>query len=64
MPRLLEFTDDDFAEAAQTRRVLRGQRDLVFLGDDLGDASLEIEPGGQFLARLIQGIINFLRVHF
>ena len=33
-------------------------------GRDFGDAPLEIEASRQFLARLIQGVINLLRVHF
>jgi hypothetical protein len=61
---LAQLPDDDFSQPAQPRSVLSRQRDLLLLRDDFRDASLEIEAGRQFLTRLIQGIINLLRVHF
>ena len=49
---------------SQPRCILGRESDLVFLRYDFGDAPLEIEARRQFLARLIERIINFLRVHF
>lgn len=61
---LAELADDNLAQPTEPRRVFGRERDLFFLGHDFRDAPLEIEARCQFLARLVQGIINFLRVHF
>ena len=61
---LAQFPNDDLAQTSQPGRIFGRESDLVFLRQDFRDAPLEIKPRRQFLARLIERIINFLRVHF
>src|ERR1700730_9384641 len=46
------------------RSVVGGENDLFFFVNDLGLGVFQIEAGGQFFARLIEGVVDFLLVHF
>ena len=59
-----QFADNNLPQPAQTRRVFSRERDLVLFVKNFGDASLEIEPCGQFFARLIKRIIDLLIFYF
>jgi hypothetical protein len=43
--------------------VASSQYDFVFFGENFGQCALEIETGGKLFARLIERVINFLRVN-
>ncbi len=63
-PRLLNLPMTISRRPSQAGGVFGRERDLVFLRHDFRDAPLEIKASRQFLARLIERVINFLRVHF
>ena len=61
---LRQLPDHNFAQAAQSRRVLSRECDLVFLVENFRDASLEIETSREFFARLIERVIDLLIFYF
>ena len=44
--------------------VLGSERDFVFFGENFSRYALEIETGGELFARLINRVVEFLRVYF
>jgi predicted dehydrogenase len=54
--------DDDLLDRLQFERVLGAEFDLVLLEHDLRRAALEVEPAGQFLLRLVDGVLDLHRV--
>jgi hypothetical protein len=59
-----EFADHDFAQPTESVGVFGGEQDLVLIMFDRSGAAFEIEPGGEFLARLVLGVVDLLFVDF
>ena len=59
-----QFTDDNLPQSSQLGGVFGSQRDFVFVRENFSRCALEIKASGKLFARLIQGIIKLLPVHF
>ena len=60
-----QFVDRDFAEALEAGGVLGSEAQVAVLLDlEFGFGALEVEPGGQFAAGLVDGVEDFLAVYF
>jgi hypothetical protein len=44
--------------------VLSSERDFVFFGENFSRYALEVETGGELFARLIDRVVEFLRINF
>jgi hypothetical protein len=61
---LRQLPDHNLTQAAQSRRVLGRERDLVFFVENFRNAALEIETSRKFFARLIERVIDLLFFYF
>ena len=59
-----EFADDHFLQGLDFESIGCGKLDLAFLQRDFRVASLEVEALREFLFRLVDGVLDFHRVHF
>ena len=53
-----QLADDHFVEGGNFKAVRGGKLDFIFFEDDFGVGAFKIEPVGQFLFGLVDGVVN------
>ena len=62
-PALGKFSDHDLAQSSEVVRVVRDEHNLVLLLNDFGFGVFEVESSREFLAGLIECVIQLLFIN-